>query len=148
MERSHSFEREIARGCEGIKPGWVRVNFNYFISEAVFEYLLEAVHLVADQGWKLLGDYRFDPASGLWRHRRGPVEPPLRLHALRYDDDGRLNGGAAHATASDAALPGYLDQARRLLAAAATGDGAAGPLPGLSADFEELRWFVLPRECL
>ena len=95
IERSHSFEREIARGCEGIKPGWVRVNFNYFISEAVFEYLLEAVHLVADQGWKLLGDYRFDPASGLWRHRRGPVEPPLRLHALRYDDDGRLNGGAA-----------------------------------------------------
>ena len=111
IERSHSFEREIARGCEGIKPGWVRVNFNYFISEVVFEYLLEAVHLVADQGWKLLGDYRFDPASGLWRHRRGLVEPPLRLHALRYDDDGRLNGGAAHATASDAALPGYLDQA-------------------------------------
>ena len=86
IERSHEFEREITRGCEGIKPGWVRVNFNYFISEVVFDYLLEAVHLVADQGWKLLGDYRFDPATGLWRHRRGPVEPPLRLHALRYDD--------------------------------------------------------------
>jgi selenocysteine lyase/cysteine desulfurase len=150
IDRSHAFEREIARGCEGIKPGWVRVNFNYFISEAVFAYLLEAVHLVADQGWKLLGDYRFDPASGLWRHRRGPVEPPLRLHALRYDDQGRLHGGAAHATASDDALPGYLDQARRLLAshpgpAPSDGDGA---LPDLSADFEELRWFVLPRECL
>jgi hypothetical protein len=23
-----------------------------------------------------------------------------------------------------------------------------GSLPGLSADFEALRWFVLPRECL
>ena len=34
LERSHEFEREIAHGCEGIKPGWVRVNFNYFISEA------------------------------------------------------------------------------------------------------------------
>ena len=32
INRSHEFEREIARGCEGIKPGWVRVNFNYFIS--------------------------------------------------------------------------------------------------------------------
>ena len=152
IERSHSFEREIARGCEGIKPGWVRVNFNYFISEAVFDYLLEAVHLVADQGWKLLGDYRFDPATALWRHRRGPVEPPLRLHALRYDDQGRLDAAAAHATASDDALPGYLDQARRLLAARTpTGDGDGrgdGALPGLSADFEELRWFVLPRECL
>ena len=154
LERSHSFEREITRGCEGIKPGWVRVNFNYFISEVVFGYLLEAVHLVADQGWKLLGDYRFDPASGLWRHRQGPVVPPLRLHALRYDPQGRLQTPSHHATASDADLAGYLDQARRLLAArgpSGDGDGeagAGGPLPGLSADFESLRWFVLPRECL
>ena len=47
IERSHEFEREIAHGCEGIKPGWVRVNFNYFISEAVFDYLVDAVDLVA-----------------------------------------------------------------------------------------------------
>ncbi len=33
LERSHEFEREITRGCEGIKPGWTRVSFNYFISE-------------------------------------------------------------------------------------------------------------------
>ena len=43
LETSHEFEREITRGCEGIKPGWVRVNFNYFISEAVFEFILDAV---------------------------------------------------------------------------------------------------------
>ena len=117
----------------------------------MFEYLLEAVHLVADQGWKLLGDYRFDPATGLWRHRRGPVEPPLRLHTLRYDADGRLEAGVPHATAADDALAGYLDQARHLLAtrpASRDGDGDGGPLPGLSADFEGLRWCVLPRECL
>jgi selenocysteine lyase/cysteine desulfurase len=149
IERSHQFEREIARGCEGIKPGWVRVNFNYFISEAVFAYLLDAVHLVADQGRKLLTDYRFDPASGLWRHRRGPVEPPLRLPQLRYDADGRLRFQPRHAHAQDAALAGYLEQARRLLASRpepAAADPAA--LPGLSDDFEMLRWFVLPPECL
>jgi selenocysteine lyase/cysteine desulfurase len=151
LERSHSFEREITRGCEGIKPGWVRVNFNYFISETVFDYLLEAVHLVADQGWKLLGDYRFEPASGLWRHRRGPVEPPLRLGDLCYDPEGRLVSPGPHRRASDDDLAGYLDQARRLLAASAAGGGdgdGAEPLPGLSADFEALRWFVLPPECL
>jgi hypothetical protein len=117
----------------------------------VFSYILEAVHLVADQGWKLLGDYRFDPATGLWRHRRGPVEPPLRLDRLGYDDQGRLVVGAVHhATASDAELAGYLDQARRLLAARTPdGDGDGdGSLPGLSADFEALRWFVLPAACL
>jgi hypothetical protein len=79
------------------------------------------------------------------------VEPPLRLGDLRYDAQGRLRAGSAHATASDAALAGYLDQARHLLATrpATDGDGGAGgQLPGLSADFEELRWFVLPRACL
>ena len=34
LDRSHEFEAEITGGCEGIKPGWVRVNFNYFICEA------------------------------------------------------------------------------------------------------------------
>jgi selenocysteine lyase/cysteine desulfurase len=149
IERSHEFEREIARGCEGIKPGWIRVNFNYFISEALFEYLLDAVHLVADQGRKLLPDYRFDPASGRWRHRQGPVEPPLRLHALRYDDQGRLRFTSSHAQARDTALAGYLEEARRLLATRpAPPDGDTPALPGLSADFEALRWFVLPPECL
>ena len=42
LDRSHEFEREITRGCEGIKPGWVRVNFNYFIDDETFEYLLAA----------------------------------------------------------------------------------------------------------
>jgi selenocysteine lyase/cysteine desulfurase len=149
IDRSHSFEREIARGCEGIKPGWVRVNFNYFISEAVFGYLLDAVHLVADHGHRLLPDYRFELARGLWRHRQGPVEPPLRLDALHYDDTGRLRYPSSHAKAGDDALAGYLEEARRLLASrpeVPDPDGQA--LPGLSADFEALRWFVLPRECL
>ena len=63
--------RRSPRGCEGIKPGWVRVNFNYFVDERVFDYLVEAVRMVARDGWRLLGDYRFDPATG-------PVAPPGR----------------------------------------------------------------------
>ena len=61
-------------GCEGIKPGWVRVNFNYFISEAVFDFLLEAVHLLAEHGWRLLPHYAFEPESGI-------VVPPRRPDA-------------------------------------------------------------------
>ena len=87
LDRSHEFEREIAGGCEGIKPGWVRVNFNYFISEPVFTYIVDAVALVARDGWRLLTDYVFDPATGLWRHRRGLVEPPLA------SEPGQLRGG-------------------------------------------------------
>ena len=53
IDRSHEFEHEILHGCEGIKPGWVRVNFNYFISEPVFQYIVDAVRLVARDGWRL-----------------------------------------------------------------------------------------------
>jgi selenocysteine lyase/cysteine desulfurase len=147
IEHSHRFEREIARGCEGIKPGWVRVNFNYFVSEAVFRYLLDAVHLVAAEGWKLLPDYRFDQASGLWRHRAGPVEPPLSLHDLRYDAAGELRYPRHGPRAPESALAGYLTEARRLLAERPATDGWPPPA-GVSEDFERLRWFELPGECL
>jgi hypothetical protein len=51
IDRSHRFEQQIVAGFEGIKPGWVRVSFNYFISEATFRYIVGAVDLVATYGW-------------------------------------------------------------------------------------------------
>jgi selenocysteine lyase/cysteine desulfurase len=148
IERSHEFEREIARGCEGIKPGWTRVSFNYFISEAVFRYLVEAVDLVATEGWRLLPLYRFDPVTGLWRHRDGPVEPPLRLTDIGYDEGtGELRlPDLPRDRAPESALAGYLDEARLIFASASGGedDGA----PDLGPDFEHLRWFELPAACV
>jgi len=149
LDRSHEFEREIAHGCEGIKPGWVRVNFNYFISENVFRYVVTAVHLVAAHGWKLLPDYRFDPVSGLWRHRNGPVEPPLRLHQLSYDATGTLRYPAQHDIAPESALSDYLAEARRILDRSGEWAATDGELASrVSADFEHLRWFELPAASL
>jgi selenocysteine lyase/cysteine desulfurase len=146
LERSHEFEREIAHGCEGIKPGWTRLSFNYFISEAVFRYLVDAVALVAEHGWKLLPDYRFDPASGLWRHRNGPVEPPLRLGHLRYDaaTGDLVRPAVAAVRAGEGALESYLTTARERFAAATSWAPACDADTGVSADFEHLRWFDLP----
>ncbi len=150
IERSHEFEREITQGCEGIKPGWTRVSFNYFISETVFQYLVDAVDMVAEHGWKLLPEYRFNPASGLWRHERGTVEPPLRLLQLCYDPaTGDLHTPPLdRARASEDVLAGYLDAARKRFDAAA-GWTQSDPHPGaLSAEFEHLRWFDLPDQSL
>jgi selenocysteine lyase/cysteine desulfurase len=144
IETSHAFEREIARGCEGIKPGWVRVNFNYFISETVFDYILDAVDLVASDGWRLLPLYRFDPVTGLWRHRDGSPEPPLSLADISYDG-GRMAYESHRHRAPESSLAGYLEDARRLLADAPVEvDGRAQMEVG--PDFEDLRWFWLPEE--
>ncbi|MCA0336665.1 MAG: aminotransferase class V-fold PLP-dependent enzyme [Actinobacteria bacterium] len=148
LERSHEFEREIAGGCEGIKPGWVRVNFNYFISDTVADYVIEAVRMVARDGWRLLGDYLFDPLTGRWRHRDGVVEPPIRLRDITYAADGHLTlSGEAPQTGGEELLAQHLVDAAAILAAATPPDLSAGRQL-LSEDFEHLRWFDLPASAL
>ena len=86
--RPRTLARVRARDRAGLRGHQARlgaVNFNYFISEPVADYVIEAVRLVARDGWRLLGDYDFDATSGLWRHQDGPVEPPLRLRQVYYD---------------------------------------------------------------
>jgi len=148
LERSRKFEQEVLGGCEGIKPGWVRVNFNYFISEEAFRYILDAVVLVAEHGWKLLPDYRFELASGLWRHRSGPVEPPLRLSQVGYDADGLLTFPRQNDVAPASARQDALAYARALFNAPPRPVQHATPTVTLDASVEHLRWFELPAECL
>ncbi len=138
------------RGAKGIKPGWTRVSFNYFISETVFQYLVDAVDLVAEHGWKLLPEYRFNPASGLWRHHDGPIEPPLRLSQLSYDPatGDLLRPVVDRARAPEEALAGYLDAARARFDAATSWTQTSPHAGALSAEFEHLRWFDLPDESL
>ncbi|HZC69518.1 MAG TPA: aminotransferase class V-fold PLP-dependent enzyme [Jatrophihabitans sp.] len=146
LDRSHEFERQIAVGCEGIKPGWVRINFNYFLSDAVVDYVIAAVAFVARHGHGLLGDYVFDVATALWRHREGLVEPPLRLTELHYDAAGALCYPRHTDRAPERDLRRYLDEAAALVRAAA--DGAADAQAEVSADFDALCWFDLPATCL
>jgi selenocysteine lyase/cysteine desulfurase len=150
IETSHAFEREISRGCEGIKPGWVRVNFNYFISEAVFDYIVAAVGLVAREGWRLLPWYRFEPATGMWRHAGGSPEPPLSLRDVAFSAAGVTYPAHRHHLA-ESALGDHLAEGERILAdpVAALGPPPepAGP-PLVGEDFEHLRWFWLPDEVI
>jgi selenocysteine lyase/cysteine desulfurase len=144
LDTSHEFEREIGRGCEGIKPGWVRVNFNYFLTEATADFILEAVHLVAEHGWKLLDDYLFDPHTGLWQHRKGITEPPLSLRDVEFTEQG-CRYPDRRRREPESRMGAYLEEARQLFAAARPGR-AADTDPNVTSDFEHLRWFPLPGE--
>ncbi len=102
-----------------------------------------------DPRWKLLADYHFDPATGLWRHHVGQPEPPLRLSQITYDATGRPSYPRHHARAPESVLPSYLDDARPLFTAI-EGEPAWDdqPPPGVTSDFEQLRWFDLPAESM
>jgi hypothetical protein len=144
--RSHALRAEIGHGCDGVKPGWTRGNLNYFISEATAGYIAAAVELIAADGYRLLPDYRFDPRTGLWRHAARPPRPPITLADVGYGLDGEMTYPRHRGQASEEAFPGYLSQARAILAARPA-HLDQGPT-GLPPEFEALRWFPLPPACL
>jgi selenocysteine lyase/cysteine desulfurase/CRP-like cAMP-binding protein len=145
---SGQMQAEISLGHMGAKLAFVRVGFNYFTSEAVFEYIVEAIHLLADEGSKLLPLYRFDPYTGLWHHEGGRRQPPLTLHDVSFAS-GTLEFQGPRATEPESGLRRYLDEARRIIHQTEAAP-PAGPLrdPEVSPQFEEARWFPFPGEAL
>lgn len=143
---SHALRDQIARGYDGLKPGWTRVNLNYFISPATADYIAAAVELIAADGYRLLPAYRFDPATGLWRHAAGAGRPPISLAEVSYGPDGEMSYPRTRSRAGEDVFPGYLRRARAILAAqpARLDRGATG----LPSGFEALRWFPLPPVCV
>jgi selenocysteine lyase/cysteine desulfurase len=138
LERSHEFQREINRGCEGIKPGWVRVNFNYFIDEATFDYLVEAVTMIASHGAALLGEYDFEPDTGLWHHRLGSRGPSMSLSDISYASGSMQFENRRHREPID--LARHLATAHELFHAGGT-PARSTATPQTNDDFESLRWF-------
>lgn len=143
VERSHAFERAIDQGCAGVKPGWVRINFTWFLTDQVIDFLIEAVRLIARHGHRLLDAYEFDPASGCWTHREGRVPPPMSLHDVRYDG-GRVSWPTRRLQVADEVLEDVLAEGERILVAGVV--AGVPPAPGLPPEVEALRWFPLPGE--
>ncbi len=60
---------KLFKNVPGSKPGWARVNFNYFISKYEVAYIIEAVKQISKDGWKLLPLYVQDLSTGQFHHR-------------------------------------------------------------------------------
>ncbi|MFW6205848.1 MAG: aminotransferase class V-fold PLP-dependent enzyme [Gemmatimonadota bacterium] len=135
--------RKIEEGCRGLKPGWTRVGFNYFISDAESDFLLRAVDWVATHGWKLLPYYEFDALTGEWRHRDWKAHAPMSLHDVAYDD-GAMRFRSRHTHADESAFEAYFEEAERIrLQAEAEVPYLAIAAMSLEEDFERMRWFPL-----
>ena len=89
-EQSRQMCKIALDGEECVKPGWARLNLNYFISDEEADFIIAAVHQIAEHGWKLLPFYRCDVASGAFTHRN-------------FDRDGSLRSVAAVLTETSAA---------------------------------------------
>ena len=146
-ETSAAHEAEVMRGYAGIKLAFVRLSFNYFMSETVFEYLVDAVDFLAEHAWKLLPLYRFDPRLGLWHHRDRPRRPPLTLAGFPYAEG--TGHGRLRLSADESLLAGHLEEAGRIVSEVEAHPPAdVAPAAEVSEDFERLRWFPMPHEAL
>jgi selenocysteine lyase/cysteine desulfurase len=67
-ETSNKFRSQILKGCEGIKPGWVRVNIHYTLSQEDIDFLLKAITFVACYGHLFLQKYTFDMRTAEWKY--------------------------------------------------------------------------------
>jgi selenocysteine lyase/cysteine desulfurase len=101
-DRSRRYLDAIQSRYEGIKPGWTRLNFNYFISDEEFAFLLDAIEFIAAYGERFLSLYDFDWQTGAWRHRDAEGQPSLFDLPVVVEEAG------------PAPYRRYLDEARRL----------------------------------
>lgn len=115
------------------RPGWVRLNFNFFFDEPTVAAILSAVDFVARRGADLLALYAYDASAGRWR-ARGRATTPAR-------DFGDLCGWNAPPeplpTAAAPAFPECLAAAEHLA------DAAAGAAPPPEDALPAERWFAL-----
>jgi selenocysteine lyase/cysteine desulfurase len=68
-ETSEKYRKLIQKGILSIKPGWIRVNFHYTISEIEFDFICSAIEFLADQGPRFISEYNMNLSTGEWNHK-------------------------------------------------------------------------------
>jgi selenocysteine lyase/cysteine desulfurase len=138
LNYSRKLEKELNKGHMVMRPGWVRLNFNYFINEETFDYLLNAIEYVSELGWKLLPFYEIDSDSGTWRYQGASMKlESLCLESLFVEDQ---------QPAMDPAKPlsEYLDEALKELNK--VDESRVRYSLSLPESANKMLWFVLPQE--
>lgn len=73
------FEDIVLNGQSHMRPGWVRLGFNYFFDEQTIDYIISAILFISENGLRFLAEYDVDASQGLWRHKAGTMEAPASL---------------------------------------------------------------------
>ena len=141
--RSHALREEIGHGCDGVKPGWTRVNLNYFVSAATAGYITDAIDLIAAAGYRLLPDCHFDPRTGLWRHAQGARSP--RCGCPRCPTARMVRWPTVTPAPRPARVLSLVTCGRHELCWRTTRPAWTTGPTGLSPGLEALRWFPLPQ---
>ncbi|VAH43068.1 unnamed protein product [Triticum turgidum subsp. durum] len=63
-ELSLCIRSAVLEGYSGLKPGWTRLSFSYYLSKEEFKFILSAIEFIATYGHRFLSLYKFDWITG------------------------------------------------------------------------------------
>lgn len=137
---------------ELLRPGFTRISLPYFISDAELAFVMEAVKMVATEGWKLLPQYIVDVDTGEWRHHTNTIQKDRKwLGSIRYVD-GKMTMNERRISGPGLFPQNYTEclQTARNLFNRARKTALRNPYEDQGMRFdsraEHLRWFMLPNE--
>ena len=69
LRRGHSEYSQF----EVLRPGFTRLNLSWFSSDDEINFILDALIFIAEHGWKVMPQYKFNNETGEWRHHTNQV---------------------------------------------------------------------------
>jgi selenocysteine lyase/cysteine desulfurase len=144
----------LKEGYDMFRPGFVRVNFNYFIDEATLDYILNAIDFVATHGIKFYPQYKFDTTRAAFINREISNVGLKFLHRKGLSDISYASGKMEYSgynTDKDVDLNQYLEEAHELLKEIENhrySNVTIDDNMNIPPEYEEFRWFILPSEAL
>lgn len=165
MDRDHAklYEEQLSQydDVAALRPGFVRLSLNYFISEREADYVLDAIDFVAREGWKMLPEYSFQLDTNEWMHTTQKSLPNRKwLGEISYASGKMVWPKSASVLANsnvkqrtEENLDEQFEEARKALKNAVDEvkfehrePELSQPVELMREDAEELRWFVYPDE--
>ncbi|MBT8098132.1 MAG: aminotransferase class V-fold PLP-dependent enzyme [Gammaproteobacteria bacterium] len=144
-ETSERYRHAVQDGFCGMKPGWSRIGLHWVMDSAEVDYIIQAVHFIAQHGGRFLELYDFDLQTGGWEFRQATHDLP------EFSLDAALEVNEADTTTitlpmREQLYDHYMTDAKRWverLAQMPTAEFAR-----LGGELEDLQFFALPRKPL
>ncbi len=88
-DTSERYRSAVQQGHCGMKPGWCRIGLHWVMDDAEADYVIDAVHFMANAGHLFLKLYDFELATGTWSHKHGASTLP----SFSLDEALSIDGG-------------------------------------------------------
>ena len=70
---------------EVLRPGYSRFSLPYWMSPFEIDYILKSIEFIAQNGYKFLNFYRYNPKTGEWAHNSRITKFPGRKWISNFD---------------------------------------------------------------